>query len=158
MRTDHHTSPLPKADPSWKIGIIRSSFYKEEVQALVDGARKTLLEAGISESNISEHPVPGSFEIPLLGSALAAAKKVDGLIGLGIIVEGETHHAGLVAAEAARGIMDVQVQYAMPFAFEVLYVKALSQAKERSSGADNKGAEAARAVLYSLAEISKLSC
>jgi len=83
-------------------------------------------------------------------------KKADALIGLGIIVEGETYHGEILARETARGIMDVQLQSHIPFAYEVLYVKTLEQAKERSMGADNKGGEAARAVLQSLAEIAKL--
>ena len=156
MRTDHHASPAPKADPSWRIAIVYSSFYPEEVSALVAGAKQVLLAAGIPSENITDYPVPGSFEIPLIGSVIAHEKKADAIIGLGIIVEGETHHAELVAREAARGIMDVQIGYGMPFAFEVLYVDSLAQARGRSSGSDNKGGEAARAALHSLAQIRKL--
>ena len=143
-------------DPSWRIGIVHSSFYPQEVSALVAGAKQELLAAGIASENISDHSVAGSFEIPLIGSVIAREKKADALIGIGIIIEGETAHAELLAREAARGIMDVQVTYGIPFAFEVLYVQSLSQAKARSSGTDNKGSEAARAVLHSLAEIAKL--
>lgn len=152
-----HSDALPKADPRWRIGIVHSSYYKEDVSKLVDGAVATLKEAGVAAENIQLHPVPGCFEIPLIGSALAEAKKVDGLLGLGIIVEGETHHARLVAQDAARGMMDVQVRYQTPFAFEVLYVKDLKDAQVRSSGPANKGREAARAVLLSLAEKAKIS-
>ena len=143
-------------DPSWRIGIVYSSFYAGDVSKLISGAKAVLLQAGIKKENITEHAVPGSFEIPLIGTVLAREKKVDALIRLGIIVEGESQHAGLVAAEAARGMMDVQTQYGIPFAFEILYVNDLEQAKVRSSGADNKGGEAARVVLHSLAEIQKL--
>ena len=156
MRTKKTSSSVIKADASWKIGIVYSSFYKGEVGSMVDGARKVLKEAGISSKNITEHAVAGSFEIPLIGSALSAEKKVDALIGLGIIVEGETHHAELIARETARGIMDVQVHFGIPFAFEVLYVKKFSQAKARSGGMQNTGEEAARVVLHSLAEIARL--
>jgi len=143
-------------DPSWLIGIIHSSFYPEEVSTLVAGAKQVLLESGIPSENIADYPAPGSFEIPLLGSVLAREEKADALSGLGIIVEGETHHADLIAKETARGIMDVQVHCGIPFAFEVLYVKKLSQAKVRSAGVRNKGGEAARSVLHSLAQIAKL--
>ncbi len=157
MRTLPTDFPPGSADPSWKIGIVHSSFYAEDVERLVDGARETLVAAGIPPENISVHPVPGSFEIPLLGAVLAEKKAVHGLIGLGIIVEGETHHAGLVANEAARGMMDVQVRHRVPFVFEVLYVDKLPQARARSKGAGNKGGEAARVVLYTLQEMSKIS-
>jgi 6,7-dimethyl-8-ribityllumazine synthase len=158
MRTEDRSLLVVKADPSWKIGIVYSSFYPQEVRLLVDGAKSALQAAGIKAGNISEHQVAGSFEIPLIGSALSEAKKVDGLIGIGIIVEGETHHAELVAKQAVQGIMDVQVRYRVPFAFEVLFVKELAQAKVRASGADNKGREAANAVLHSLAQLSKEQC
>ncbi|NOS68214.1 MAG: 6,7-dimethyl-8-ribityllumazine synthase [Candidatus Peribacteraceae bacterium] len=156
MRTDQTLPPALKTDPSWRIGIVYSSFYKEEIGAMVAGAKQVLLKAGITPTNITEHSVSGSFEIPLIGTALVFEKKVDALIGIGIIVEGETHHAELLARESARGIMDVQVRYGVPFAFEVLYVKKLRDAQVRSSGTNNKGAEAARAVLHSLAQIRKL--
>ncbi len=119
---------------------------------MVKSATDALRSAGIAQENITVYPVPGSFEIPLIGSVLAAHKKVDALIGIGIIVQGETAHADLLAAQTARGIMDVQVRYAIPFAFEVLHVTSLRQAAERSA----KGEEAARAVLLCLAQIGKI--
>lgn len=147
--------PVP-TDPSWRIAIIHSSFYPEEVGKLVAGAKQVLLEAGIPFGNIADYPVPGSFEIPLLGSVIAWGKKADALIGLGIIVEGETNHAELIARETVRGVMDVQLSCGVPFAFEVLYVKNLAQAKVRASGSLNRGGEAARSVLHSLAQIAKV--
>ena len=139
-------------DPSWRIGIVYSSFYTEEVEALVASAGVSLQEAGIPSKNITMHPAAGSFEVPLIGAALAEHKKVDALIGLGIIVEGETHHAALLAEETARGIMDTQLKYQTPFAFEILYVDSLKQAQERK----DKGREAAHAVLHSLAELKRI--
>ena len=74
------------------------------------------------------------------------------MIGLGIIVEGETHHGALLAAETARGIMDTQLRFSIPFAFEILYVKSLEQARKRA----DKGAEAAYSALHSLAELHRI--
>lgn len=142
-----------KADPAWRIAIVASSFYADEMQSLIGGARESLMAAGIPEAQISIHRVPGSFEVPLIGAALAEAKKADALIGLGIIVEGETHHADLLARESARGIMDTQLKYRIPFAFEILYVRSLAEAKARSSGEANKGREAANAVLSALSSL-----
>lgn len=138
--------------PAWRVGIIYSSFYKEEIEHMVRGAIETLDAVGIEESHISQYPVPGSFEIPLLGAALAKKKSVDAIIGLGIIVEGETHHARLIAENTARGMMDVQITYAIPFANEVLYVDSLELARERL----HKGEEAAISVLHSLAQLASM--
>lgn len=138
--------------PSWRIGIIYSTFYSEEIKTMTDGAIKKLVDIGVREENITLHPVSGSFEIPLIGSALVKKKAVDALIGLGIIVEGETAHAQLVAENTARGMMDIQTAHAIPFANEVLYVDSLELARQRL----DKGEVAALCVLHSLATLSSL--
>lgn len=120
--------------------------------AMVESAKIALTKAGIPEKNISLYGVPGSFEIPLIGAAIAESQKADALIGLGIIVQGETKHADLLAQSVAHGMMDIQVKYRIPFAFEVLYVDSIAQARARGE----KGKEAAEAVLQSLAEIKAI--
>ena len=151
MQSDQQTK-LRSADPSWRIGVVYSDFYKEEMQTMVEATVSTLMEAGVPEENIQLHPVPGAFEIPLIGRRLTEYKAVDALIGLGIVVEGETHHARLVAENSARGMMDIQTKYGMPFVNEVLYVDTLNLAKERLK----KGEDAARTALESLALLAEL--
>ncbi|MDD4319041.1 MAG: 6,7-dimethyl-8-ribityllumazine synthase [Candidatus Peribacteraceae bacterium] len=136
----------------WRVGIIHASYYKEEIEALVAGAERALLAHGLLRSHVKRYPVYGSFEIPLVGAALAREKQVDALIGIGIIVEGETHHARLLAEQATRGMMDVQLQYGVPFAFEVLYVDDIAHVRTRL----DKGEEAALAVLQSLASLERI--
>lgn len=138
-------------DSSWKIGIVHSTYY-DEVQTLVDGAKETLVDAGLKEGNITLSPVYGSFEIPLLGSALAKTGSFDALMAFGIVVEGETKHAEHLSREVARGIMDIQLQQGIPFAYEVLHVLTIDQARARL----DRGKEAAVAVLHSLAQLNQL--
>lgn len=145
-------SPTIRANPSWRVGIVAAPFYKEETEAIIASAKSFLLQSGIPEEHVTVHLVPGSFEVPLIGSALAKAKKVDALIGIGIVVQGETFHANLLAQEATRGMMEVQLQYQIPFAFEILWVNDIAQARERG----HKGAEAANAVVQSLAELERV--
>lgn len=132
--------------PTWRIGIVYSTFYEEEMNVLLRGAMDTLKTLGIPEENILLYPVPGSFEIPLLGAKLAHEKSVNALIGLGIIINGETEHGRLIADSTARGMMDIQVQYRIPFAFEVLFVDSIELARQRL----HKGEEAAMAAIRSL--------
>jgi len=149
------SSPLPlpaRISSGWRIGIVHSRYYPEIVAKLIEGAQKVFHDAGIAPGNVRTYAAPGSFEIPLIGAALIEAKEVDALIALGVIVEGGTHHASLIAGEAARAIMDLQVRHRIPFAFEILYVRNIEQARERL----DRGAEAARAVLHSLAQIEPL--
>lgn len=148
-----HTVPSAiSANPAWKIAIVYASFYGEEIGAMVASAKKALLSAGISEENIAVHSVYGSFEIPLLGAAIAERGIADAILGLGIIVEGETEHARLIAEAATQGIMNVQTMYRVPFAFEILLVDTLQYAADRT----DKGAEAAQAALVALHALDAL--
>ena len=155
MRRESGSIPALKADPSWKIGIVASEYYKEEMDALVEGAIQVLIKAGIPTKNIARYAAPGSFEIPLIGQWVAEKGEVDALMAFGIIVEGETHHAELLARETTRGIMKIQLQFGIPFTFEVLY-STLAQARERCFGESNKGVEAASALLAALTEKARI--
>lgn len=146
----------PRINPNWKIGIVASLYHDAMIQPMIEAAHATLLDAGIKEKNIVIRRAAGSFEIPLIGSALAASGTYDGLIALGIIIEGQTHHAELLATQTARGIMEVQLDFLIPFAFEVLYVQNLAQARVRSTGKNNKGTEAALAILHTLSSLKKI--
>ncbi|MDD5751452.1 MAG: 6,7-dimethyl-8-ribityllumazine synthase [Candidatus Peribacteraceae bacterium] len=148
------SSDLPASISSaWRIGIVHAAYHADLVEKLVAGAERVLLEAGIASGNVRRYAAPGSFEIPLIGSALLKEDAADALIGLGVIVQGETHHAALIAQAAAQGMMDLQLQYAVPCAFEILFVDDIGQARARSEGTANRGAEAARSVLHSLAQL-----
>lgn len=152
MKTEHSHRLPTFIDPSWRVAIVHSSFYEAEIMEMIASAKEVLLAATLDPMHITIHPVAGSFEVPLIGAALAEAKKADALIGLGIIVEGETHHGALLAAESTRGIMEVQLRFGIPFTFEILYVKSLEQARQRA----DKGTEAAYAALHSLAELHRI--
>ena len=47
-----------------RIGIVVSEWNDHITDSLLQGARQTLLEHGVSEENIVVHHVPGSFELP----------------------------------------------------------------------------------------------
>lgn len=142
-----------KVSADWKIGIVHSSFYKEDVLKMVESAKKFLIESGINSENISVHEVAGCFEIPLIGSALVDKSQINALIGLGIIVQGETQHAQEIAKQSARGMMNIQIKSKIPFANEVLHVNSLEDAQAR---VESKGKEAAVAVLSSLEVLSSI--
>jgi 6,7-dimethyl-8-ribityllumazine synthase len=152
-----HTAPtdLPaNVDASWKIGIISSMWHRDILDAMIEQAQQTFMAAGIDAANITIHDAPGSFEVPLIGAALI--DHVDALIGFGIILQGETKHAEALASTTAQAMMNLQVQHKKPFAFEILHVMNIEQAKERAAGPHNKGFEAARAVLWSLSELHNI--
>ena len=119
-------------------------------------AKAELLKQGIAAKNIIEVQVPGSFEVPLACMHIIERKHVDALIAFGVIVQGQTHHARLIAEQAARALMQLQMDTGVPVAFEVLFVDKLTHAKARSTGKHGKGPHAAQTVLTTLAKLSDL--
>ena len=143
-------------NPSWRIGIVHTLYYSEYILKMVEGAKECLLKTDIVPEKIKLFPVLGSWEIPLIGAKLAKSGNFDALLGFGIIVKGETFHDEHLARETAKAMMDIQVQYGMPFAYEILHVKSLDQVPSRIEGSFNKGTEAAMATLHSLAQMSQI--
>jgi 6,7-dimethyl-8-ribityllumazine synthase len=125
--------------------IAVATFYTELAERLVAGARRAFSEAGAA---VDVHEVPGAFELPLAALYLAESGRYAGVACLGAVIRGETDHYDYVCAEAARGIMDVQLRTGVPCAFGVLTVDNLEQALARSGGGKrDQGAHAAEAVV-----------
>lgn len=133
-----------------RIAIVRSSYYEELLTAMEQSAKAVLQGAGVTEDHIHTVAVPGSFEIPLMCQKLLERKEVDGILALGVIIQGETFHAGEIARACTDGLMQLQLQYAVPIAHEVLYCKTFEQAQERCLGKRNRGEDAAKTLLRML--------
>ncbi|OGI25048.1 MAG: 6,7-dimethyl-8-ribityllumazine synthase [Candidatus Moranbacteria bacterium RBG_13_45_13] len=130
-----------------KIGVVVSQFNSNITEPMLKGALETLQENKVKKENIRTVWVPGSFEIPLACQRLAKSKKYDALVAIGCVIKGETDHYYYICNEASRGVMDVMLEYDIPIGFGVLTTQNLKQAQVRSRGKENKGREAAEAVL-----------
>jgi 6,7-dimethyl-8-ribityllumazine synthase len=140
-----------------RIAIVRTSYHNELVENLEFYARESLVTAGVAVKNITTFTVPGSWEIPLLVQKAAESKKFNGIIALGVIVKGDTHHFNLIANEVASALMQTSLGYSIPIALEVLAVYSRSHAEMRSAkDAYNKGIEAANAVLKTIQELQSI--
>lgn len=47
-----------------RVGIVHARWNVKIIDALVDGAKRELLNAGVKEENIVIQSVPGSYELP----------------------------------------------------------------------------------------------
>jgi 6,7-dimethyl-8-ribityllumazine synthase len=129
-----------------RFAIAVSRFYEDLAERLVDGARTAFAEAGRAEVEVFE--VPGAFELPLAASYAATSGRFDGVACLGAVIRGETDHYDFVCAEAARGVMQVQLDTGVPCAFGVLTCETMEQALARAGGDKrDQGRHAAQAVL-----------
>ncbi|MBS1487864.1 MAG: 6,7-dimethyl-8-ribityllumazine synthase [Bacteroidetes bacterium] len=134
------------------IGIAVAEWNEEITEALYDGAFQALLKMGVKKTNIIRRNVPGSFELPLAAQQLAQQKKIDAVICLGCVIQGDTPHFDYICQAVAYGIMEVNLKFGKPVAFGVLTTLNKKQALERAGGKfGNKGEEAAATVASQLA-------
>lgn len=143
MKAQH--SKLAAPDCAGKrFAIVAARFYPEVSEALIDGARRALRDCSVREEDVFLYDVPGCFEIPLACRNLVDADRFDALVALGAVIQGETPHFTFIAAECARGIMEVQLATGIPIGFGVLTTQTVAQAQERADPArGDKGYDAA---------------
>jgi len=123
-------SAAPAGDGRFAIAVAR--FYEELADRLVAGARAAFAEQGSEDVEVLD--VPGAFELPLAARYAAATGRFAGVACLGAVIRGETDHYDFVCAEAARGVMRVQLDTGVPCAFGVLTCDTIEQALARAGG------------------------
>lgn len=144
-----HNNSFKIVDGSlFRFGIVRARFNEDITQGLLDGALKTLREAGVLEENIEVVEVPGSFEIPVVASVLAKRGGLDGVIALGCIIKGETMHDQYLATSVFNGLTQIAIETGVPMTAGVLTVNNREQALVRSGETEmNRGHEATATAL-----------
>jgi 6,7-dimethyl-8-ribityllumazine synthase len=126
--------------------IVLGRFYEDLAGRLLAGARAAFAQAGNPVVEVFE--VPGAFELPLAARYAADSGRFAGVACLGAVIRGETDHYDFVCAEAARGVMRVQLDTGVPCAFGVLTCATMEQALARTGGGKrDQGRHAAEAVL-----------
>jgi 6,7-dimethyl-8-ribityllumazine synthase len=136
--------------------IAVARFYEDLAERLVAGARTAFAEAG--HEDVAVFDVPGAFELPLAAAYAAGSGRFAGVACLGAVIRGETDHYDFVCAEAATGVMRVQLDTGVPCAFGLLTCETMEQALARSGGGKrDQGRHAAEAVVQMAALREQLS-
>ncbi len=132
-----------------QISIVVSKWNDEITNSLYEGARETLLKAGVPPGNVHHFQVPGSYELPQGAQfVLDSVPSTDAVICLGVVIQGETRHFDFICSAVSKGLMDVGLKYNRPVIFGVLTPDTPQQAEDRAGGRyGNKGEEAAVAAL-----------
>ncbi len=139
-----------------KIGIILSRFNQFISGRLLEGALDALNKLGAAEKDISIYKVPGSFEVPILAKKLAEAKKVDGIICLGVLIRGDTPHFDYLSAEVTKGLAQISMDEGIPVSYGILTVDTIEQGIERAGTKDgNKGYDSTFSLIETINLIKK---
>lgn len=132
----------------FKIGIVVSEWNDSITMNLLAGAKQTLLDNNVPQENILVRFVPGAFELPLAAQLMLDNTDVDGVVAIGVVIQGETKHFDFVCKGTTDGLMKVMLEYNSPVSFCVLTDNTLQQSIDRSGGIHgNKGVECAIACL-----------
>lgn len=147
MGTTNFSEYDPEAVPNAEdlsFGIVVSDWNREITWALLDETLLTLTNHGVNQNNIAISHVPGSFELPLGAQIMADNTDVNAIICLGCVIQGETPHFTYICQGVTQGIMQLNLDYNIPFVFGVLTTENRLQALDRAGGKHgNKGTEAA---------------
>jgi 6,7-dimethyl-8-ribityllumazine synthase len=140
-----------------RVALCVARFYADLAEALEQGARTALDEAGVE--TVESFTVPGAFELPLVAKYAAESGRFDAVVCLGAVIRGETDHYEYVCSSAADGITRVALDTGVPCGFGVLTVDTMEQARARVSGGGKRdsGRHAVDAVLASLDVKDELS-
>ena len=130
--------------------MLASIYNSEFVDGLVAATREELAIIAPG-SAVEVHRVPGSFEIPLGVQAVGERGNVDAIFAFGLLWQGETSHADLIATAVTNALLDLSLRLKVPVLHEVIVAQTEEQARERCLGTKmNRGTEAARAAVRML--------
>ena len=152
--TSDHGKAFIRPEGKAHLLIVEARFHEGLADALLDGAKAALDEAGATCDVVT---VPGALEVPaVIAFAEEAAEEggtgYDGYVALGCVIRGETYHFEIVANESSRGLMDLATHGLLAIGNGILTVENEEQAWVRARRDDgDKGGFAARAALTMIA-------
>src|SRR5688572_20216447 len=100
-----------------------------------------LRDAGVKPHNLAPLRVPGSHEVPWAAGRLAAMRKLDCAVALGLLVGGDTNHHGMVGQSVSHALQRVALETGVPVINGVIVTDNAAQARARCTGRINRGAE-----------------
>ena len=138
---------IPNAK-NFRFGIVVSEWNPDITENLFLGAEQAFIENGATKENIVRWNVPGSFELIFGCKRMIETQKLDAIIAIGNVIQGETKHFDFVCDGVTQGIKDLNIKYDVPIIFCVLTDNTKQQSIDRSGGKHgNKGIESAIAAI-----------
>ena len=141
----------PRSEPfdasGLRVAVVAASWHTEVMDGLLAGAQRALAEHQVADALVVR--VPGTFELPVVASALAV-KGYDAVVALGVVIRGGTPHFDYVCSAATDGLTRVALDHTVAVGFGVLTCDTDEQALDRAGlegSHEDKGHEATYAAL-----------
>ncbi|MDT4892170.1 MAG: 6,7-dimethyl-8-ribityllumazine synthase [Pseudonocardiales bacterium] len=140
-----------------KVAVVASLWHTTVMDGLLAGAHRALRASGVDD--VTELRVPGTFELPVAASRIAAAGSYDAIAALGVVIRGGTPHFDYVCTAATVGLTSVAERTGVPIGFGVLTCDTEQQALDRAGlpgSSEDKGLEATLAALATAVALAAL--
>ncbi len=129
-----------------KIAVVCASFNEVLTDALLSRVCQCL-EANGKLSELLIERVPGSHELPSCIDLILQSKSFDCVIGLGVVIKGNTSHHHLVADTTGHALQKLSTSLHIPIINGVIVTEDRETAVERITGSIDRGLEFAQAAL-----------
>ena len=149
MTTDlskYDASQLPSADvlERQRYALVVADWNSEITYAMAQGAIDTFVKHGVPEDHIDVIHVPGAIELTFGAARITKEERVDAVIVIGCVIQGDTPHFDYVCQSVTQGVATLNTQGKVPVIFSVLTTLNKQQALDRCGGKlGNKGIEGA---------------
>ncbi|MEM1328726.1 MAG: 6,7-dimethyl-8-ribityllumazine synthase [Bacteroidota bacterium] len=141
--SDYNEETIPSAK-ELRFGIVLSEWNQDITHALYEGCVSTLEKHGAVADNVHTLQVPGAFELTVGAKLCLSKHKVDAIICIGCVIQGETKHNDYINNAVATGLTQLGMATNVPCIYGVLTPNTMEQAQDRAGGKyGNKGIEAA---------------
>ncbi len=139
-----------------RVAVVAASWHTQVMDGLVAGAERALADYKVTDPEIVR--VPGTFELPVVASALAQ-RGYDAVVALGVVIRGGTPHFEYVCSAATDGLTRVALDHTVAVGFGVLTCDTEQQALDRAGldgSQEDKGYEATAAALLTARTLAEI--
>ena len=139
-----------------RVVVVAASWHEQVMDGLVAGAKRALADYKVEAPSVVR--VPGSFELPVVASALAQ-QGYEAIVALGVVIRGGTPHFEYVCSSATDGLNRVALDTGAAVGFGLLTCDTEQQALDRAGlegSSEDKGYEAAAAALSTAVTLRKI--
>ena len=140
----------------YRVAVVAASWHTQVMDGLLAGAQRALADYAVADPEVVR--VPGTFELPVVASALAA-QGYDAVVALGVVIRGGTPHFDYVCTAATDGLTRVALDHTVAVGFGVLTCDTDEQALERAGlegSKEDKGYEATSAALLTAKTLQRV--
>ncbi len=100
-----------------RIGLVVAEYNRDITKKMEKAAEQRIRKLG--HTLVGKFHVHGTLDVPLAADYLLKHRDIDGVVIIGAILQGETHHDIVVADVATHGIAELMLKYGKPIGWGI---------------------------------------